>query len=32
MKIYENHVKKVKEEIIDEVTVKEKPMYKKSQS
>ena len=33
MKIYENHVKKeVKEEIIDEVSVKEEPMYKKSQS
>ena len=30
MKIYENHLKKeVKEEIIDEVTVKEEPMYKK---
>ena len=33
MKIYENYVKKeVKEEIIDEVDVKEEPMYKKSQS
>ena len=33
LKIHENHVKKeVKEEIIDEVTVKEEPMYKKSQS
>ena len=30
MKIYENHVKKeVKEEIIDEVSVKEESMYKK---
>ena len=33
MKIYENYVKKeVKEEIIDEVAVKEESMYKKSQS
>ena len=32
LKIYENQVKKeVKEEIIDEVAVKEEPMYKKSQ-
>ena len=33
MKIYENHMKKeVKEESVDEVTVKEESMHKKSQS